>query len=137
MRIVLRAKRDPDAELIGVAVGGLTAVTAFLWLHVLHLPTSSGLLRRAFHVPCPFCGGTRSVSVLLQGDLLGALLLNPLVAAGSVAVSIWLVYASCAVLFNWPRVRLEKFTALEANGMRIGVIIILAANWLYVWQAGI
>lgn len=137
MRIALRSKQDPDAELIGLAVGGLAAVMAYVWLHLLHLPVSSGLLQRILHVPCPFCGGTRSAFYLLRGDLPAAFAWNPLVTLGAIAAALWMVYALGAVLCGWRRVRVERVSPLEARLIRVGVVLILGANWVYVWLAGL
>jgi hypothetical protein len=42
--------------------------------------------KRATGLPCPCCGGSRSVQHLVSGDLLGALQMNPLLAVAGAAL---------------------------------------------------
>lgn len=137
MRFVLQEKRDPDAELIGVAVGGLATFVGFVWLQWLHLPLSSGLLHRVFDVPCPFCGGTRTATLLLGGQWMTALRTNPLVVFGAVVFALWMAYAAVVVVGRCKRIRIVGLSTLEICFARIGVFTLLLANWGYVWWAGV
>ncbi len=137
MRLVLKYPADPDAELIGISVGGLTAALAYAWFRLMRRSLPKGLLCRGVGLTCPFCGGNRSLTLFLEGDLLGAFQVNPLVAAGLVVAVTWYAYALVVVLFRFPRIRVVGGTAREAKGLRGGAVIVLLANWAYVWWYGI
>ncbi len=136
MRIVLRERREPDAELIGLAVGGLAALVGFVWLRWLHLPVSKGVLCGTLDLPCPFCGGTRTAALLLGGQWLAAFTMNPLVVLGGAAAVLWMVYAFVTVVCAGRRVRVVNVSASEARWLRMAVVMTLAANWAYVWWSG-
>lgn len=137
MRLVLKYPVDPDAELIGISVGGLTAALTYAWFHLMRWSLPKGLLCRVANIPCLFCGGNRSLTLFLGGDLLGALQVNPLIAVGLVFAVIWFAYALVVVSFRLPRIRVVGVTGRNAILLRFGVVIVLLANWVYVWWYGI
>jgi hypothetical protein len=83
-------------------------------------------------IPCPTCGGTRASLALLDGRLIDALRLNPLVTAG------WLVFVGGGlVAFGWaisgaPTPRFSSPSARTLGTLRTGAIVTLAASWLWV-----
>lgn len=137
MRFYRKPKTEPDAETIGVCVLALAAGVGALWLKVLNLRTPKGLLCGSTPIPCPFCGGTRTVSALLDGQVVLALVLNPLVTILLAVTGVWFLYASATVLFRLPRVRVRDVSRAEAMALRAGVVLVLALNWAYIWQQGI
>jgi hypothetical protein len=92
------------------------------------------LLRQWTGAPCPTCGSTRAVLALVDGDLLGALAVNPLAAvavAGALAAGIaapWWFLAGGKV----PRL---------SRGLRRGlvwaVVAAALANWIYLAVSGV
>jgi hypothetical protein len=80
-------------------------------------------------VPCPTCGTTRLLMHLSQGDLFGALSLNPAVALAIVAALLLIVY-DAAALYSGSRV-VCSLTQREAVWIRSGTAAALLANWFY------
>jgi hypothetical protein len=137
VRVELRAKAEPDAELIGLAVAALVLPALAIWL----IGFGGSLPRNGLHdllaFPCTFCGGTRSLVHLFSGDLAAAFAMNPLVASGTLAVLGWCVYAAGALLFSQSRIRLVLESLLELRLVAAGALLLLIANWVYVWTMGI
>ena len=81
-------------------------------------------------VACPTCGGTRAVLALGRGDLPGAVVENPLVAAGAVLLALWFLYSIAATAL--PRLRVTPhLSAVEARGLRIAAAAAFAMTWVY------
>ena len=78
--------------LVGITCGGVLLVGLCYLYFVLepHFPfLSVGCpVKRALHLYCPGCGGTRAVGALLRGDLLTSVRSNPVVMWGLV-LCIW------------------------------------------------
>ena len=83
-------------------------------------------------IPCPSCGSTRGELLLLEGDLLGAFLMNPLVMITLAAVAAVL---TLRLLFGlkvkWNLGRTERWVYLALG------IAALLANWAWIvsWHA--
>ena len=78
-------------------VSGLVVLKFFAWSHVTRLLPACAF-RRITGLYCPGCGGTRCTKHLLNGDLPGALAMNPVI------VVLFLVAASIigiAVVREW------------------------------------
>jgi len=77
--------------------------------------------------PCVTCGGTRAAVALLSGDFAGALHANPLVAAAVIVlVGGGLAAGAIAALG-----RGVKEPARIPGWARAAVVLLLAANWLW------
>jgi hypothetical protein len=80
--------------LTGIAAG-VALNKAFPWLRS-NMPSCS--IKRWTGWECPGCGGTRCANRLLDGDLPGALAMNPLVVLLALLAGIWLCQA---VIAEW------------------------------------
>jgi len=86
-------------------------------------------LREVTGVPCPFCGGTTSVTALAGGRLSDALAANPFVPALAVALAVVLLLVVARALGraapprSWPSTR--QRTAVLAAGA------LVAASWAF------
>jgi len=79
------ARFGPDARVRGVALGlAAAALLLVSWSGGVGCP-----MLRVFHRPCPTCGMSRALALLMHGRISESLLLQPL--ALPAAVSSWLV----------------------------------------------
>ncbi len=91
-------------------------------------------VRNVFGIPCPACGSTRSVLLLMRGDFTASLLLNPIgiiLAVIMVLIPFWLIYD----LLAKRETLLEAYRNFERT-VRIKwvaaiLIALVAANWIW------
>jgi hypothetical protein len=88
-------------------------------------------------VPCPSCGSTRALESLVAGDLVGAVLVNPLAVLTLAGGLIYLVYAWLAVAGLVRPLRPGWLTHPMPMGLRWGLPLVLAANWIYLMVTGV
>ncbi len=74
---------------------------------------------------------TRGLRCLLHGNVEAALFFNPLLILILVGLIIYLVYCMVVVAARLPRLRWEKLPQTTALGVRIGGVMLLVANWIY------
>ena len=137
MRIELRKRREPDAETIGVAMVMVGLPALAIWLVGLGQGLPGSRVPEWLGVPCILCGGTRSLTYLLSGDLPAAFAMNPLVAVGALALLAWSVYAGAAVLFSLRRVRVVLEGLVELRLAVAAVVVVGLANWVSLWVMGV
>ncbi len=125
------AGRDPELLLLAVLAGA--TLLAALWF-TLHLPTPRCVFHAVTGWPCVTCGGTRCAQNLLAGRWTEALAWNPLVFAGLVVAGIFAVYAAVVTLFRLPRLRLAGLEKREKIALRVGLVVLLLANWAYLFH---
>lgn len=87
-------------------------------------------------VPCPSCGSTRALESLAAGDLVGALLVNPLAVLALAGGVVYLMYAWLTVAGLIGPLRPGWLTHPMPMALRWGLPSILAANWLYLIFSG-
>lgn len=76
------------------------------------------LLRAVWGVPCPGCGMTRAVALLLSGDLAGS------VGQHALAVPILLGLAAC-VLFRAGLIRVRPGRRISSGAVALALLIVL------------
>lgn len=139
----LRAIRstDVDYEMIWGCLGLFTLAAA--WAHPYWAATFSPrcAMKEVLGVPCLLCGGTRAMSAFTHAHLAKAWTWNPLVAAGSVALVLYLIYAWTAlVLRSERRVRFDPQghagLGLAHKAVCALVFVALTSNWAYLIAAG-
>jgi hypothetical protein len=86
MRLEWRRPRagELDAELIWLCVTVASGAIGMVWL-ALQLPVPQCTFRTLTGVPCVTCGATRAAMALMEGNIVGAFWLNPLVFVGMAA----------------------------------------------------
>ncbi len=121
-----------DHELLWTAVliGMAAAVVAWHLTAPLLLPPVLCPLKTATGVPCVTCGGTRAALSLMHGRPFAALRWNPLVALALAAVVPYVLYAASVTLLRRPRLRL-RFSDPDRARLRAAVLLLLAANWIF------
>jgi hypothetical protein len=80
-------------------------------------------------IPCPTCGTTRAATAFLDGDLITAFAANPLATTGGL---LFVVGAPLAVIWALARWPLPVLPTPLPSWVRIGVILLIAANWFYI-----
>jgi hypothetical protein len=83
-------------------------------------------------VPCPTCGSTRAVHGLLTGHWFGALAENPLMTVVVLMSFGWVI-----VRYGLGRRIVPDVGASGERRLWLALLLLLAANWLYVvWRGG-
>ena len=80
-------------------------------------------------IPCPTCGTTRATAAFLDGHLMAAFAANPLASAAGLLFVVGAPMATLWAILRWPVPTLP--TPLP-RWMRIGGVLLLIVNWLYV-----
>ncbi len=89
---------------------------------------------RMFHIPCPGCGMTRAVTLLVAGDWRGSLHMHPLavpvIAAGATfaLATVWTTY-----VHGWPMVHKSRLGRASLVGLAVAYaasIILWGLRWL-------
>ena len=122
--------RERDPELIWGTVVGVGFLLAMVWL-LAGLPTPHCLLHEATGIPCPSCGTTRGMGLLIHGHITAAIRFNPLVMASLFGGLLFLLYALVVVAGKLPRLRFDPLHPNEASLIRILVVCAVATDWIY------
>ena len=130
MRAAFRRICSPDMVRVVLTVGIVAGCVAVA--HVLGLTLCP--LKRLLGVPCPTCGATRAVVLLLRGDICGAFAMQPLVMVVLVLLAPALAVAGVAV----GGFRLKRLLAAWTRRPLFWWVIAVAvlANWCYVVARG-
>jgi hypothetical protein len=132
MRLVWRRlpPGGSDHELLWLVVSMTGAVARGLWLGFgLPWPHCPFLAMTGF--PCLTCGATRCALNLFHGSFLQAFWWNPLAFAALCGAALFDLYSALVLLARLPRLRLVDWTRPEKHAVRIGVLALIAANWIY------
>jgi len=113
------------------------ALAALVWVAAL-LPAALRWQQcgfaRVFHIPCPGCGMTRAVTLLLAGDWRASLHMHPLavpvVAAGATfaLATVWTTY-----VYGWPMVHKSRLGRASLVGLGVAYaasIVLWGLRWL-------
>lgn len=93
------------------------------------------LFKAVTHLPCPSCGTTRALEMLMSGDVRGSLFENPfgiLLALALIVVPLWLVadmFRKSESLLRWY-VRGERLLS-EHKWISIPAIALVIVNWVW------
>lgn len=109
---------------------------AWLWLG-LGYPVPRCTWHELTGIPCPSCGATRSVALLLAGKWTAAFLMNPLVFVGAIGVVLYDIYAAAVLTLRAPRLRLDHLSRESGSAVRVGVLAVIAGNWAWLIYRGV
>lgn len=115
----------------GFAALGCVAVGLF---GLDHLAFTVCIFRLTTGLPCATCGATRAFGRLFRLDLAGALLMNPLVTLGTLAVVAWGL-VDLALLPTRRALRLGVAKVWQPT-VRILVIAAVLLNWAFLIFTG-
>ena len=121
---------------------GLLSLGSYGWIgyHLLHTESQEAgatfcLFKNVTGIPCPSCGVTRSVLLLIQGEVMQAMLTNPL----GILAMILLLTIPCWILLDVIRNKtslLVVYTRSEEmirqqKLLYIPLIALIAINWIW------
>ncbi len=118
----------------------IACLAAYLWLFYassydqLFPRFEMCVFKNATGIPCPSCGSTRAVLLLSKGDIVGAMLMNPIgILLGIIllTVPLWMLYDVLfqkETLLNFYR-KTEQI--LKRKWIAIAVITLILANWIW------
>ena len=124
-------KRTPGRIEFGIIYGSI----ALLALCAVRLPSiitfsPSCAFKGLTGIPCPTCGSTRAVLHLSHGDILAALVFNPLISLCFLAAVLYFLFSLITLAPGIPRVGVA-FSEREKNALRIGAVMLVLMNWMY------
>lgn len=132
--VSLRAR--PGGLPLGAILGaiGLGGALVVRFSGLAHLGLTLCTLKALTGIPCPTCGGTRAVELLVRLDLAGALAMNPLVTAAVGLVIPW----ALADAWLWRQGKALDLTVAPAAAavLRVLAVAAVVGNWLYLVLAG-
>ncbi|NHZ73488.1 MAG: DUF2752 domain-containing protein [Nitrospirae bacterium] len=85
-------------------------------------------------IPCPTCGMTRATLALVNLDLMAALRVNPLATGLVMAFVVGGLVAGLAALLGRP-LKEPRWDLRPAE--RLGLVMVIVANWAYLVSRGI
>jgi hypothetical protein len=81
-------------------------------------------------IPCPFCGGTRSLTAWSQFDPVQAFAWNPLTALACLLIAAWFLFWAGATLLKHPaHHKVLPWVRMPVAGYFL--LLLLFANWVY------
>src|SRR5205085_4961025 len=113
-----------------LVVSMTAAVAGTIWLGF-GLPSPHCPFLAMTGYPCLTCGATRCALNLFHGSFLQAFSWNPLAFVALCGVALFDLYAAVVMLARLPRLRLVDWMRTDKHAARIGVIALIAANWIY------
>jgi hypothetical protein len=100
-------------------IAWVALVTVFVLIKPAGSEATLCLFRNATGLPCPTCGSTRAVLAVVDGRLLDAVLLNPLMFVATVIGAVWLAGG-------------RIYSKNRSSPFWIGMGVLLAVNWAWV-----
>ena len=130
LRAAIHGRRARDAVRI-VYCGCIAACCVFV-AHAMGIVLCP--LKRFFGVPCPTCGLTRAIVLLLRFDLRGAFEIQPL-ATSLICLLPLLTLVSCVAL-GMRRARVVWGTMMHSRVLWFLFAVAVIVNWVYVLHRG-
>jgi hypothetical protein len=82
-------------------------------------------------IPCPSCGTTRCLQLLLEGNLSAAWQMNPLMCCTAILFGSVLIYSLSSSLLHWPAWRVVLNRKNERRAALLLVAAAVLGNWAY------
>jgi len=129
----IRFEKVPRLFPLGFVFGlvGSVALTGFYFLLPYCIPVIGGCRFREWTgIPCPTCGGSRSIYALFHGRLGESFAQNPMVLIGALTLAGWFLLSLAAEVI--PRREMEvELTRWEKILLRVLAVAFPLATWAY------
>jgi hypothetical protein len=112
-----------------LALGGLAAVIAQLTGHGCTLKMETGL-------PCPSCGSTRALYLILSGEFVKAFTMQPLLTTLGIGALAYSLYAFAVVFLGTARIQGLPRSPSRRRRLMFLVFFVIAANWAFLMIKG-
>ena len=132
--LVLRAERGTRPLGAIFALVALFVCLAIGLLGLDRLPVQLCVFKALTGRPCLTCGATRALGRLYALDLRGAILMNPLAAAGALALFAWGL--TDLALLTQGRSLSVRVSPKAGRVLRIGAVTLVLLNWAYLLAVG-
>ena len=124
-----------DHEQLWLLVGGASLCLLGVALATPGIQLPRCAFKTITGLPCPTCGLTRTIIALSRGDVGRAVFMNPLAAIVCAAGLLYLLYAAAVLALRLPRFR-PTVSAVGARRLRIGAVVLIATNWVWLIASG-
>ncbi len=93
-------------------------------------------IKRVFGIPCPSCGSTRATILLLKGEFMQSLQLNPLAILSNSLFLVSIIWMMADLVTN--KKTFIPFLKKDAGWLvKIMIFVIMAANWVWNIEKGL
>ena len=118
--------------LIAIPIAIFGAATSTLLSQALGWTCS---LKAIFGLPCPTCGSTRAVQQLLQGNVSGAFMMQPLGVTSTGLACLFSLYSFGVIVLKRPRLSFLNHLPLS-NRIYFWAAALISLNWIYLIISG-
>lgn len=98
------------------------------------------LIKKCTGVPCPSCGSTRAVLLLLKGHFIASLQMNPfgiLIAISMLLVPFWIVFDLLSKKESFFNFYTQAETLLKQRSIAIPLVVLVVLNWIWTIYKGL
>ena len=88
-------------------------------------------LRHELDLPCPTCGTTRCIQLILDQQFSEAWQMQPFIFCLLILLVPLMTYSFLASLFHWPVIRIKPENKQERRAALLCVIGLILGNWAY------
>ena len=132
-------------KLYGIILTTCFAGVVWIWLHFSSNTTpykglNFCLLKNLFNIPCPSCGATRSVLLMMNGQIMEALYMNPIgifIVAIILFAPIWILYDLLIKGTSLLNFYIKIEGCLKKPAYAIPMILFILINWIWNIKKGI
>jgi hypothetical protein len=98
------------------------------------------VLKNIVGLACPSCGTTKSILLVLNGDVISAILLNPLgliACIGILVIPFWFIYDYLSAKRTLWSAYLWAMASFQNKKFSFLVVILVVLNWIWNIQKGV
>ncbi len=119
----------------------IACMTGYIWLYIFSLDVQSNnnfvggcLIKKLTNIPCPSCGTTRAIFLLLKGEIIDSLIFNPIgliVFSLMLVLPLWIIndFIFKRSSFYFAYIQFEKSLLKIKNAYAF--IFLIMMNWIW------